>query len=215
MTTNQLDTKIKTRLFPYIKNINKMKDLKIDKESIFYISLREDAELITDFIKYNFPLKLNETFQDLCITDATAGVGGNTISFGKNFKYVNSIEIENTRFKYLQNNIKVYNLKNINTYNEDCLNIIHKLYSDIIFLDPPWGGKDYKYKTNLKLFISDKSIEDICFDIMEKKLTRLIVLKLPLNYDTNNFSNKLFNFKISIKKLNKMLILTLKYQSDN
>ena len=210
MLNKKLDIKIKTRLFPYIENISKMKDLKIDKESIYYISLREDAEIITDVVKDAFPLKKDETYKKIYITDATAGVGGNTISFGKNFKYVNSIEIENTRFKYLKNNIQVYGLSNVNIYNENCLDILHKLYSDIIFFDPPWGGKDYKFKKNLRLELSNKNIEDVCLDIMEKKLARLIVLKLPLNYDKKFFKEKLCNYTISIKELDKMMIVTIK-----
>ena len=205
----KFDIKIKTRLFPYINDLNKMKKLKIDNESIYYISLRHDAEIITETIKKYFPLNENESFDHLYLTDATAGVGGNTISFGKNFKYVNSIEINNTRFKYLNNNIQVYGLSNINIYNEDCLNILYRLYSDIIFFDPPWGGKDYKLQNNLKLFISNRHIEDICLDIMLKQLTRLIVLKLPLNYDIIYLKTILINFKVSVEELDKMIIVLI------
>lgn len=204
---NNFDIKIKTRLFPFINDINKMKELKIDYDSIFYISLRHDAEIITETIKKYFPLNENECFNQLYITDATAGVGGNTISFGKNFKYVNSIEIDNNRFKYLTNNIQVYELLNVNVFNDNCLNILHRLYSDIIFIDPPWGGKDYKLKNNLRLFISNKHIEDVCLDIMIKQLARLVVLKLPLNYDIIFLKSFLTNYKVFIEELDKMIIV--------
>lgn len=209
MFSKKLDIKIKTRLFPYIENVNKMKDLKIDHESICYISLREDADMITKIIKESITLKENEKFSDLYITDATAGVGGNTISFGKTFKYVNAIEIDKIRFKYLQNNIEVYNLNNVNVYNNDCLDILHRLYHDIIFFDPPWGGKNYKFQDNLKLKLSDNHIEDICIDIKNKSWTRCIVLKLPLNYDIDFLKVKLNNYDMSIHTLNKMLIVVL------
>lgn len=207
MANSRYDIKMKTRLFPYINDINLMKELQIDPESIYYISLREDAEKITNIIINSYPFKNNETSKDLVITDATAGVGGNTISFGMHFKYINSIECNYTRFKYLENNIKVYNLKNVNTFNKDCTTILHKLYNDIVFIDPPWGGKDYKYKTKLKLTLSNKAIEDICLDLLKK--TTLIILKLPLNYDVDFLYNKLKNFNINVHVLNKMIVITI------
>lgn len=205
----KLDIKIKKRLFPFLKDKNKIKNLQIDKDSIHYISLREDAETITEIIKKSFRLKENEKFTDLYITDATAGVGGNTLSFGKNFKYVNSIEIHKKRYKFLENNIKIYEFDNINTYNENCIDIIDLLYQDIIFIDPPWGGKDYKKKKNLRLSISEISIEQLCLDIVKNKLSRMIVLKLPLNYDINYFKKVLYKYDIDIYELNKMLIMNI------
>lgn len=215
MIHKKLDIKLKTRLFPYIENINKMNDLKIDHESVYYISLREDAEVITSLIKNAYTLNDDTIVENLYITDATAGVGGNTISFGKNFKYVNSIEIESTRFKYLKNNIDVYELTNVNVYNENCLDILDKLYSDIIFFDPPWGGKDYKNIDNIRLTLSDKNIEDICLDVLHKKLAKLIVIKLPLNYDINFLKNKLINYTVLVEELDKMMIVIIKYHDCN
>ena len=43
----------------------------------------------------------------LSITDATACIGGNTISFGKFFSNVHSIEYEDFNYKILDHNVKV------------------------------------------------------------------------------------------------------------
>ena len=51
-------------------------------------------------------LKSNK-LSKLSITDATACIGGNTISFGKYFSNVISIELEEYNFKILEHNIKV------------------------------------------------------------------------------------------------------------
>jgi 16S rRNA G966 N2-methylase RsmD len=197
---NNCNVKLKIRLFPYIEDINKMKKLKIDKDSIYYISIREDADIITNIIK-NLFIK-----NDIYVTDATAGVGGNTISFAQNFKHINSIEINKIRYSYLLNNINIYNINNVNTYHANCLDILCKLYSDVIFFDPPWGGPTYKNKKNIRLKLTNLYIEDICKNIFNDNLTKYIVMKLPLNYNLSIFNK---NFNIELHKLNKMLIIVV------
>lgn len=202
---SNIKIKVKTRLFPYIDDINLMNGLQIDQQSIRFISLREDAEKITELILDELP---NDN--ELIITDATAGVGGNTISFGMNdkFKYINAIEIDYIRFKYLENNISIYNLDNINTYNKDCTEILSKLYSDIVFIDAPWGGKDYKKEKNVRLSLSNISIEDICLSLMGN--IKMAALKLPLNYDMNFLNEKFVNYNVKTHKLNKMYLVLIK-----
>lgn len=192
-----LTNKLKKRIFPYIKNIDK---IKIDNESLNYISIKDDATSITSLIKKYFD-------ENSTIIDAMSGVGGNTISFSKNFKKVYAIELNEKRYNMLCNNINVYELKNIETYNDNCLNRIFSINSDIIFFDPPWGGKDYKNHEKLRLTISNVPLEDICVKLI--KLKKNIVLKLPKNYDIEFFKNKLNLEKLNIEILNKMLIIIL------
>jgi len=192
-----LTNKLKKRIFPYIKNIDK---IEIDNESLNYISIKDDAISITFLIKKYF----NE---NSTIIDAMSGVGGNTISFSKNFKKVYAIELNEKRYNMLCNNINVYELKNVETYNDNCLNRIFSINSDIIFFDPPWGGKDYKNHEKLCLTISNVPLEDICVKLI--KLKKNIVLKLPKNYDIEFFKNKLNLEKLNIEILNKMLIIIL------
>lgn len=192
-----LTNKLKKRIFPYIKNIDK---IEIDNESLNYISIKDDATYITFLIKKYFD-------ENSTIIDAMSGVGGNTISFSKNFKKVYAIELNEKRYNMLCNNINVYELKNVETYNDNCLNKIFSINSDIIFFDPPWGGKDYKNHEKLRLTISNVPLEDICVKLI--KLKKNIVLKLPKNYDIEFLKNKLNIEKLNIEKLNKMLIIIL------
>lgn len=73
---NSKNNNIKTvlRLFPYLKDKTKGNSLKIDDESIYYISFREHAQQITNIIM-GYLSKLNINNSDAVITDATAGVG--------------------------------------------------------------------------------------------------------------------------------------------
>jgi len=201
------------RLFPYIEDKKRSEKLKIDKESISYISLREVANDITKII-INHISNINITPDNCIITDITAGVGGNAISFGMLLNKVNAIEIDELRYEYLINNINVYELKNISVYHDDCKNIMYKLdRQDVVFIDPPWGGKDYKQYNKLRLYLSDTPIEDICNNLFNKEITKhpphLIVIKLPNNYDIAYLYDSVDSAKIYLHKLQKMLIISI------
>ncbi len=210
------------KLFPEYKNNNAIfEKLKIDDDSVSYISLPIDAFKITKIINshiLNINKDSNENLNpnNMIITDATSGVGGNSISFSQKFKSVNSIEIEPTRYNYLVNNLKVYDINNVNTYNDNCINFLKQSYQDIIFFDPPWGGEDYKNKKKMRLKISNFEIENIILDLIinNPNFTRFFVLKLPVNYDlefiynylTTNTNNQV---DIYLYNLDKMIIIII------
>lgn len=191
------------RIFPELQN-NQYLKLKIDNKSINYISIKEHARIITNLIleKLNNMGIKNE---NLVITDATGGVGGNTISFGKAFSKVISVEIDTLRSLYLRNNIQLYDLDNVQIINEDYTKL--NLDQDILFVDPPWGGSSYKEQQNIKLSLGNISIESICNNASYN--TKLIVLKLPINYDINYLMKAIIFRKITVVNLKKMLIILI------
>lgn len=201
------------RLFPYLKNKALAAKLKIDDDSLHYISIREFAKKISDIITFHLKGIGIDPYNAI-ITDATAGVGGNTLSFAKYFRYIYAIEIDKIRADYLKNNIQVYELNNIQVINDDCLNILPRLTDhNVIFIDPPWGGKSYKDHNNLKLEISDISIETVCNQLINKNkmshVPDIIILKLPKNYDIVHFYGTLNEKTIYFYDLNKMIILVV------
>jgi 16S rRNA G966 N2-methylase RsmD len=205
------------RLFPNVNELKLHHKLKINQESIMYITIPDDADQITKIVvghihKY-FTSSLN-----VGITDATAGVGGNTISFSYKFRYVDAIEVDQERFNYLKNNVNAYQLSNINLYNADCIGIAPSLANDVIFIDPPWGGKSYKKQGKIKLHLGQQSIEDVCMLFLSKKMSqipKLIVLKLPKNYDIEHIYTKIKlkydgeQRKLYMYELNKMIIIVI------
>ena len=212
---NNNNKKIKTilRLFPYLDDKEKATKLKIDEESIHYISIREYADKITEIIKY-YLVQLDIEPIDATITDATAGVGGNTISFGMNFKKVNAIEMDETRSTYLKNNIDIYNLNNIDIYNNDSTKILPNLDEhDVIFIDPPWGGKKYKEYDFLRLSLSGISIEMLCNGMMNDKIMKktpsIVVFKLPINYDIKYLYENVNSDTIYYHNLKKMSLIVI------
>jgi 16S rRNA G966 N2-methylase RsmD len=210
--------KMKMRMFPYIKNVNLVKKLQIDRDSVHYISVRPIAEKITNIILKHLksdtsPYKTKTMNKEVTITDATAGVGGDTISFSKNFFKVNAVEIDETRLRQLKNNIEVYDCKNVELIRDDYTKIYHKLDQFVVFLDPPWGGKGYREKKNLRLTLSDIHIEELCKKILLETKTYVIAIKIPLNYDLAYFYGELKNVemvkRIYIYELDKMYILVV------
>jgi len=170
-------------VFPLKQGIDYTK-LKLSKEGEYSVTRRRDADRILTSMKNTVG-----TLSDKSITDTTGCVGGDTIHFGLNFKQVDTIELKKENFDVLQNNVSVYNLNNIRFHLGDSTQI-YNWKTDILYIDPPWGGPDYKENKNLDLFMSSKRI-DIWLEeiLLRKNRPKYIFLKLP-----NNYNFKRFNF---------------------
>lgn len=195
----------------YLKTIfpenDKLHLIQTDEEGLFSISSKNVSKFICNIIKKYLR---TSNYKEVVITDATAGIGGNTIGFMSNYGQVNSVEINSNRYEYLINNVNLYLSKsdlNVKFYNDDYLNIYKNLKQDIIFFDPPWGGKDYKSNDNISLFLSGKNIINICNDL--KDYSNLIIIKVPKNFNLKKFVSDV-NYKfLHIHKLNKMDIIVI------
>lgn len=130
-----------------------------------------------------------DNLHDITILDGMACVGGNTISFAKFFPQVLSNEFSPSRYEMLKHNVSaVMKLQNVRFFNASILDlatadVISGTYQ-ALFLDPEWGGPDYKYKKNLRLHIATTSVEDFVLNILQSQAMLMVVaLKLPMNYD--------------------------------
>ena len=230
------------RIFPILKNFNNFSKIKIDDDSFCYITIREIAEIISKIICYHL-LEYNLNPQKSIIIDYTSGVGGNVLSFCKFFKSVYAIELDELRADYLKNNIAVYGFKNITVINGCALefnnNEMITLNPNIIFIDPPWGGSNYKNNENLSLSLGLIQLEELVIDITRKFSNyyeeivnlnpkeknnnynnKFIILKLPKNYNIEHFYNYVkvnnnfvnYNINIYLYILNKMIVLVCELQ---
>lgn len=147
------------------------KMLKITKEGKYSITKWEDSYQIVKIIE-SF---LGDT-NTLTITDCTGGIGGDTITFCHNFKIVNSIELKEEHFNILEYNCKLYGIKNVNIFNCDSSEVL-RLKQDVVYFDPPWGGKKY----HLEHKISFK--EPFTSKLFNKINARVCIIKIPINFD--------------------------------
>ena len=186
-------------------NKNKLNKLQIDEIGKYSISKPKDAKFINDIIKTFFKDK------EIIVTDATGNVGGNTIAFGKSFKKVNSVEFSKKHCDILKNNIKVFGLKNITVYCNNYLNIMNDLQQDVVFIDAPWGGPDYKKKRSVRLFLNDDNNKKVLIENVVNKIkdTKLIILKVPKNLDFIHFFKIVKYKQIVIHNLDKFTIITI------
>jgi 16S rRNA G966 N2-methylase RsmD len=188
-----MESTIINKIFPKIQN-NKL--LKYDTEGIWSISLPIDANHLSLLILNNFG-------SNIYIMDGTSGIGGNVISFSKYFNKVCAIELNIDRFEILQNNINIFQLNNVSVINDDCMHHLNNNY-DVYFFDPPWGGPTYKNKENLRLTISNNSLDTIIQKIKNYN-DKTIIFKLPNNYDLLEFNN----YNYSIIKINNYQIIII------
>ena len=201
------------KIFPNTGDDSIMDKIKIDNDSLSYITTKYYADQITQIIvKHLKQIKIDCI--NAIITDATAGVGGNTLSFAKNFKHVHAIEIDKQRSEYLKNNIDIYKFKNVSIYNNDCMNLLFNFTDhNVVFIDPPWGGKNYKTYDNLTLKINDITIESLCNILLthekSKKNPELVVLKLPINYDIKFLYKNLKFCNIYLYNVKKMYVVVI------
>lgn len=200
--------------FPDMQN----KHILMDDVAKYSITLPEKADMITEIIRKNYQLIFpTDNLDELIITDAMACIGGNTLSFSKCFKEVNANEINTTRFQYLVHNMKEYERTNISFYNDNYLNIIHKLKQHIVFIDPPWGGPIYKsqYKMDIMIQYDEEAnqpvkevkLDEIIDNIFSDEMTKMIIYKLPINHNIDNF--KKYKYKMMCLK-NMLLIMIFK-----
>jgi hypothetical protein len=184
-------------LFPKKNGIDYSK-LKMTPEGLYSITRQKDGIVILKHMK-----SILKSFQDKSITDLTGNVGGDTILFGLNFKSVDSIEINPENYEALENNVKVYDLNNVKLHLGDST----KLYNwdtDVLYMDAPWGGPDYKKQKSVDLYLGDLSIDLFIKEICNRSnRPKYIFLKVPGNYKFENIFklNKSNNIKY-IKKFN-------------
>ena len=197
--------------FPEEENVN-MTNLQMTNVGLYSITKPEEADKITNIIIKNLPKNSPNKYT---ITDGTSGVGGNVISFSKYFKKVNAVELNNVHFDILKHNVNIYMKArkitdskykyNVIYYKNSYFKIYNKIKQDIIFLDPPWGGRDYKKKKKVDIYIDNIKIHKIIPKLVEH--ASLVVLKLPYNYKFHKIFKKYE--KVKIHKIKNYVLLLL------
>lgn len=164
-------------MFPAREGVDASK-LRITREGSYSITRRRDSARILEHMA-----SVVGALDDKIITDTTGCVGGDTINFGLHFKTVHSIEANEENFEALRHNVEAFGLTNVHTYWGDSVRLF-QWYSDVMYIDPPWGGPSYRTRRTLELFLSDvrldKWVEQV---LLRANHPKWIALKLPRNYN--------------------------------
>jgi hypothetical protein len=170
-------------VFPHKDDVDYTK-LKMTPEGLYSITRRRDGEKMIGFLQSRIP-----DIPKLSVTDATACIGGDTLLFSLHFKKVESIEWKHDNIIVLRNNIDVFRAANVTIHEGDSTKLFN-WKTDVLYVDPPWGGPDYYRTYNLDLFIGTYRVDVWIEEILKRdNRPRHIILKLPTNY---NFSRLRF-----------------------
>lgn len=184
-------------MFPRLPGVDYSKLWTTDEGS-YSITRRRDAEQIIQIIKSTIP-----DCETKSITDTTGCIGGDTLNFASIFGKVHSIELNADNFEALTNNVGVYGFTNISLYHGDCTEV-YKWASDVLYIDPPWGGPNYRTIQNLNLFLGKIRLDEWLEDILSGPYhPSFIFLKVPINYNT-----KPLQFLTNIKSITSYRIRT-------
>ena len=169
--------------------------LKLTPEGEYSITKRHDSKKIIQNMR-----SLVGSLKGKTIADLTGNVGGDTIMFGLNFKHVDSYEWTPENFDVLKHNVGVYDLKNVTLHQGDSTELFHK-HVDVLYMDPPWGGPDYKEKKELDLIMGKKSVSEYLKGVTESEWKpRYIFIKVPANFAFDSLKilpvKKILKFKI-------------------
>lgn len=167
--------------------------LKINKIGIYSLTKPDSAKHIIDIIKQYMDPKKS------IMINATSGIGGEILNHYDELKFIYGYELSPIQFNILQNNISVYKINNVELFNLDFTKYINSQVSDIVMIDPPWGGLNYKEHKTLELKLGNYTMSELV-DMID---TKLILLKLPINHDLTKFRN------YKVHKVNNYMIIVI------
>lgn len=118
------------------------------------------------------------------IIDAFCGAGGNTIAFAKTCKRVIAIDIHPKKIEMAKHNAKIYGVEdNIEFIVGDFLQLSDKLFGDVVFLSPPWGGPGYSEVTTFDIKDVFAPLGGVELFKISQKISNNIAYYLPKNID--------------------------------
>ena len=198
--------------FPRAGNYIKYEDLKITDEGMYSVTKYVDSIAIIRAMKNIIG---EENIGGLTIMDGTANVGGDTIRFAMNFGKVISVELDKNNYDVLENNVGVYNFREkVTILNNDITKVyndIH-LFPDVLYLDPPWGGKNYKEfeEEKMVIFLSNMSLTRFLGNVlMSPSRPKYIFIKLPINYNVNSLRNMPYVYDMQVYNIRKFYLVCM------
>ena len=156
-----------------------------------------EAEKLIELISNEYYRRIRGDIRT--ITDGTASIGGNAIAFGRRW-LVNAVEPNNLRHEILAEVVNKLGQNNyITTYNKKLEDVYDNLTQDVLFIDPPWGGPSYKTDAVANIMLGENSIDDWVLRGLNR--AKMVVLKLPLNFNFDLFVSKLTDDIVIIQHL--------------
>lgn len=155
--------------------------LRFDEEAFFSTTDQLTADRISKSLLTFIP-------RTSLVVDATACVGGNTYSFAQHFARVRAFELDPRRAEMLAHNLRILGVShNTRVMCGDAAQLCRREGPcDLVFVDPPWGGPEYKNQEEVDLFLADRvPLEVFCREVAP--YTSYISIKVPKNFACDRF----------------------------
>ncbi len=178
--------------------------------SRFDEGIQVDAQALFSITPEQHAIDHAKKLIDKTVLDAFGCVGGNTIAFARYCKKVYMIELDKKRIKMAENNVRVYGVHDkIEFIHGDYFDEAPKIKADVIYLDPPWGGPDYKDLKEFKLDNFSPNGHDILN--LAFKYFPQVVMRIPRNFDLKELTQYNREFDIIDDYLEDKLITKTVY----
>jgi 16S rRNA G966 N2-methylase RsmD len=172
-------------------NPNILGKIQITKECLFSTTNNSHSAYIRDIVNLFYT---QTERKNLIVTDATSCAGGTFMGLVQQVKKINAVELNPEHVTLMKHNLKLVfpqAHKKINVVNDNYLTVYDTIGpQNVIFIDPPWGGVDYKKEKKMKLYLTNKygiriELMDIIETVMKK--TEVLIIRVPNNYDKRRF----------------------------
>jgi tRNA/tmRNA/rRNA uracil-C5-methylase (TrmA/RlmC/RlmD family) len=192
----KLDKPIRKYVMTLFPKTDDMNYILVNKVGIYSMTKEKEAKDILKIISKYIDTK-NAT-----LLDATSGIGGFILNMYSHFKHVYGYELNEMQYNILQHNCNIYKINNISLVNDDYTKYIKYNQGDVVLVDPPWGGIDYKKHKTLNLMLGNLTMTDLINTIKCK----LLLLKLPANHALDIFSK----YRHKIFRISNYIIVLIK-----
>lgn len=160
------------------------------------------AQIVEEMKRFIARSKTPRKLRNMTITDATAGIGGDTLQFSFKFRNVNAVEPSPSSFAALVENCA--DTRNVTTINGDYMDHMRSLVQDIVYLDPEiCTGYMPDPGAPLELSLNGVNICEVVAGISSETAADFVFIKAPRGSnlsglrDLSAASGRL-NFRVSL-----------------
>ncbi len=178
----------------YWNNLSKLeKQMQLDNETLYSLDPQQIA------------METSRRIHSRCVVDAFCGAGGAAIAFARSGKRVIAIDCNSKRLQMAKNNARLFGVrKKIEFLVGDALELLPNIYTEAVYLDPPWGGPNYG---ELSLFrLSNFSPDGSIILQIALSVSYEVVFKLPLNFNFGELDNFGVAYEVVPNKLDDKLM---------
>jgi predicted RNA methylase len=209
---------VTTKFEPKVIKANTMYEkFEITNSSVFQSTMPWHIKAFDTFMKTHVPTATT-------IVDCTANVGVDTVLMARSYPNasIHSVEIKQHEYELINQNVETFGFADrVTTYHDNVYNVVNKsrINADFYYMDPPWGGRNYKNHQKLMLELETpgcayEPVYDLVNSILDKKLTNTVFMKLPSNFDIGLFTKHVTGVSIHTEKVSNLILIVVKRKGN-